>query len=72
MSVEKCASEQSSSQSVQKSESKSQLKSKPASSKSTTPKTTKTAKKPLDVKAPENQNYSCPAFVPEIISDEDL
>ncbi|WP_181852937.1 hypothetical protein [Nostoc sp. ATCC 53789] len=64
--------EQSSSQSVEKSESKSQPKSKPASSKSTTTKTPKTAKKPSDVKAPENQNPSRLAFVPEIINDEDL
>ncbi|MBD2533010.1 hypothetical protein H6G97_26930 [Nostoc flagelliforme FACHB-838] len=64
--------EQSSSQPVEKSESKSQPKSKPASSKSTTTKTPKTAKKPSDVKAPENQNSSRPAFVPQIISDEDL
>ena len=46
--------------------------SKPASSKSTTTKTPKTAKKTSDVKAPENQNSSRLAFVPEIISDEDL
>jgi hypothetical protein len=64
--------EQSSSQSVEKSESKSQPKSKPASSKSTTTKTPKMAKKPSDVKAPDNQNSSRPAFVPQIISDEDL
>lgn len=69
---ENSAIEQSSSQSVEKSESKSQPKSKPASSKSTTTKTLKTAKKPSDVKAPENQNSSRLAFVPEIINDEDL
>jgi hypothetical protein len=51
---------------------KSESKSKPASSKSTTPKTPKTAKKPSEVKALENQNPSGLAFVPEIISDEDL
>ena len=55
-----------------KSQSQSEPKSKPASSKSTTSKTPKTAKKPSDVKAPENQNSSRPAFVPQIISDEDL
>ncbi|MHC5854779.1 hypothetical protein [Nostoc sp.] len=73
---EDSTSEQSSNQSVQKSESKSEPESKPeskpASSKSTTSKTSKTAKKPSDVKAPENQNPSRLAFVPEIISDEDL
>ncbi|WP_375471440.1 hypothetical protein [uncultured Nostoc sp.] len=69
---ENSASEQSSSHSVQKSESKSRTESKSASSKSTTPKTPKTAKKTSDVKAPENQNSSRLAFVPEIISDEDL
>jgi hypothetical protein len=73
---ENSATEQSNSQFVQKSESKSepesQPKSKPASSKSTTSKTPKTAKKPSDVKAPENQSSSRPAFVPQIISDEDL
>jgi hypothetical protein len=60
---------------VNKPQSQSELKSKPASSKSTTPKTpktTKTAKKPSDIKALENQNPSSLAFVPEIISDEDL
>lgn len=55
-----------------KPQSQSKPESKPASSKSTTPKTTKTTKKPSDVKAPENQNSSRPAFVPQIISDEDL
>jgi hypothetical protein len=50
----------------------SQPKSKPASSKSTTSKTPKTAKNTSDVKAPENQNSSRLAFVPEIINDEDL
>ena len=55
-----------------KPQSQSKPESKPASSKSTTSKTPKTAKKPSDVKAPENQNSSRPAFVPEIISDEDL
>jgi hypothetical protein len=58
-----------------KPQSQSKPESKPASSKSTTsktPKTPKTAKKTSDVKAPENQNSSRPAFVPEIISDEDL
>lgn len=55
-----------------KSQSQSEPKSKPASSKSTTSKTPKTAKKTSDVKAPENQNSSRPAFVPQIISDEDL
>ncbi|MBN3906581.1 MAG: hypothetical protein HWQ35_08480 [Nostoc sp. NMS1] len=73
---EDSASEQSSNQSVQESQSKSkpesQPKSKPASSKSTTSKTPKTAKKTSDDKAPENQNPSRLAFVPEIISDEDL
>ncbi len=69
---ENSATEQSSSQSVEKSESKSQPKSKPASSKSTTTKTPKTAKKTSDNKAPENQNSSRLAFVPEIINDEDL
>ena len=65
---ENSASEQSSSQSHQKS----QPESKPASSKSTTTKTPKAAKKPSEVKVPENQNSSRPAFVPEIINDEDL
>lgn len=51
---------------------KPQSQSKPASSKSTTSKTPKTAKKTSDDKAPENQNPSRLAFVPEIISDEDL
>ena len=51
---------------------KPQSQSKPASSKSTTTKTPKTAKKPSDIKALENQNPSSLAFVPEIISDEDL
>ncbi|WP_256874821.1 hypothetical protein [Nostoc sp. C057] len=73
---EDSASEQSSNQSVQESQSKSkpesQPKSKPASSKSTTSKTPKTAKKTSDDKAPENQNSSRLAFVPEIINDEDL
>lgn len=55
-----------------KPQSQSEPKSKPASSKSTTSKTPKTAKKTSDVKAPENQNSSRPAFVPQIISDEDL
>ncbi|MDZ8238748.1 MAG: hypothetical protein RMZ69_16645 [Nostoc sp. ChiQUE01a] len=55
-----------------KPQSQSESKSKPASSKSTTPKTPKTSKKPSDIKAPENQNSSRPAFVPQIISDEDL
>jgi hypothetical protein len=63
---------ESNTQSANEQRSKSQPKSKPASSKSTTPKTTKTVKKPSDVKAPENQNSSRPAFVPQIISDEDL
>lgn len=57
---------------VNKPQSQSEPKSKPASSKSTTPKTSKTAKKTPDVKASENQNTSRPAFVPEIIDDEDL
>ncbi|MHC5862862.1 hypothetical protein [Nostoc sp.] len=58
----------------QRSQSKPESKpeSKPASSKSTTSKTPKTAKKTSDVKAPENQNFSALAFVPEIINDEDL
>lgn len=51
---------------------KSEPKPKSASSKSTTPKTTKTTKKPSDAKASEKQNPSGLAFVPEIISDEDL
>ena len=55
-----------------KPQSQSKPESKPSSSKSTTSKTPKTAKKPSDVKAPENQNSSRPAFVPQIISDEDL
>jgi hypothetical protein len=55
-----------------KTQSQSKPESKPASSKSTTPKTPKTAKKTSDVKAPENQNPSRLAFVPEIINDEDL
>jgi hypothetical protein len=58
-----------------KSKPESKPESKPASSKSTTSKTTKTpktAKKTSDAKAPENQNSSHLAFVPEIISDEDL
>jgi (p)ppGpp synthase/HD superfamily hydrolase len=55
-----------------KPQSQSEPKSKSASSKSTTSKTPKTAKKTSDVKAPENQNPSRLAFVPEIISDEDL
>jgi hypothetical protein len=55
-----------------KPQSQSKPESKPASSKSTTSKTPKTAKKTSDVKAPENQNSSRPAFVPQIISDEDL
>ena len=63
---------ESNSEPVNKPQSQSEPKSKPASSKSTTPKTPKTAKKTSDVKAPENQNSSRLAFVPEIISDEDL
>ncbi|MHC5862418.1 hypothetical protein [Nostoc sp.] len=63
---------ESNTQSANKPQSQSQPKSKPASSKSTTSKTPKTAKKLSDVKAPENQNSSRLAFVPEIISDEDL
>lgn len=55
-----------------KPQSQSKPESKPASSKSTTTKTPKTAKKTSDVKAPENQNPSRLAFVPEIINDEDL
>lgn len=55
-----------------KPQSQSKPESKPASSKSTTTKTPKTAKKPSDIKALENQNPSSLAFVPEIISDEDL
>jgi hypothetical protein len=55
-----------------KPQSQSKPESKPASSKSTTPKTPKTAKKTSDDKAPENQNPSRLAFVPEIINDEDL
>ncbi|WP_341532325.1 hypothetical protein WKK05_41655 (plasmid) [Nostoc sp. UHCC 0302] len=67
---ENSATEPQSEQPVQKSQS--QPKSKPASSKSTNTKTTKTAKKTSDVQASENQNLSRPAFVPQIISDEDL
>lgn len=63
---------ESNTQSAKKPQSQSKPESKPASSKSTTPKTPKTAKKPSDVKASENQNTSGLAFVPEIISDEDL
>ncbi|MBD2527961.1 hypothetical protein [Nostoc sp. FACHB-133] len=63
---------ESNTQSANKPQSQSEPKSKPASSKSTTPKTPKTAKKTSDVKAPENQNPSRLAFVPEIINDEDL
>jgi hypothetical protein len=63
---------ESNSEPVNKPQSQSEPKSKPASSKSTTTKTPKTAKKPSDVKAPENQNSSRPAFVPQIINDEDL
>lgn len=55
-----------------KTQSQSEPKSKSASSKSTTLKTPKTAKKTSDIKAPENQNPSRLAFVPEIINDEDL
>ncbi|MGJ5634561.1 hypothetical protein [Nostoc sp. CALU 1950] len=63
---------ESNTQSANKPQSQSEPKSKSASSKSTTPKTPKTAKKTSDVKAPENQNPSRLAFVPEIINDEDL
>lgn len=65
---------ESNTQSANKPQSKPESKpeSKPASSKSTTSKTPKTAKKTSDDKAPENQNPSRLAFVPEIISDEDL
>ncbi|MHC5762451.1 hypothetical protein [Nostoc sp.] len=69
---EDSTSEQSTNQSVQKSEPESKPESKPASSKSTTTKTPKTAKKTSNAKALENQNSSRLAFVPEIISDEDL
>ncbi|MBN3945032.1 MAG: hypothetical protein HWQ38_00450 [Nostoc sp. NMS7] len=69
---EDSASEQSNTQSANKPQSQSEPKSKSASSKSTTSKTPKTAKKTSDDKAPENQNSSRLAFVPEIISDEDL
>ncbi|MGJ5634756.1 hypothetical protein [Nostoc sp. CALU 1950] len=63
---------ESNTQSANKLQSQSKPESKPASSKSTTTKTPKTAKKTSDVKAPENQNPSGLAFVPQIISDEDL
>jgi hypothetical protein len=63
---------ESNTQSANKPQSQSESKSKSASSKSTTSKTPKTAKKPSDVNAPENQNPSRLAFVPEIINDEDL
>ncbi|MFS0518983.1 hypothetical protein ACEYW6_30405 [Nostoc sp. UIC 10607] len=63
---------ESNTQSPNKPQSQSQPKSKPASSKSTTSKTPKTAKNTSDVKAPDNQNPSRLAFVPEIINDEDL
>lgn len=63
---------ESNTESANEEKSKSQPKSKPASSKSTTTKTPKTAKKTSDIKAPENQNPSRLAFVPEIINDEDL
>ncbi|MBD2511244.1 hypothetical protein H6G91_29005 [Nostoc muscorum FACHB-395] len=63
---------ESNTQSANKPQSQSEPKSKSASSKSTTTKTPKTAKKTSDVKAPENQNPSHLAFVPQIISDEDL
>ncbi|MBD2526843.1 hypothetical protein [Nostoc sp. FACHB-133] len=63
---------ESNTQSANKPQSQSEPKSKSASSKSTTSKTPKTAKKTSDDKAPENQNPSRLAFVPEIINDEDL
>ncbi|MHC5916256.1 MAG: hypothetical protein ACYTXE_35855 [Nostoc sp.] len=63
---------ESNSEPANKTKSQSKPESKPASSKSTTSKTPKTAKKTSDDKAPENQNSSHLAFVPEIINDEDL
>jgi hypothetical protein len=63
---------QNNTQSAKKAQSKSQPQSKSASSKSTTPKTTKTAKKSDEGKDSEYQNTSRPAFIPQIISDEDL
>ncbi|RCJ19222.1 hypothetical protein A6770_32185 [Nostoc minutum NIES-26] len=63
---------ESNTQSAKKAQSKSQPKSKSASSNSTNTKTTKTAKKSDEGKDSEYQNTSRPAFVPQIISDEDL
>ncbi|WP_189523610.1 hypothetical protein [Nostoc sp. PA-18-2419] len=70
--AENSATTQNNTQSAKKANSKSQPQSKSASSKSTTPKTTKTAKKSDESKDSEYQNTSRPAFVPQIISDEDL
>ncbi len=68
--------EQSSSQSVKKSKSQSVLQSNSSSisakPKSTRPKTTTTDKKPEESKGSEYQNSSRPAFIPQLISDEDL
>ncbi|MFN6571093.1 hypothetical protein [Dendronalium sp. ChiSLP03b] len=63
---------QNNTQSAKKANSKSQPQSKSASSKSTNTKTTKTAKKSDEGKDSEYQNTSRPAFIPQIISDEDL
>ncbi|MBD2616138.1 hypothetical protein H6G94_33675 [Nostoc punctiforme FACHB-252] len=63
---------QSNTQSAKKPESKSQAKSKSASSNSTNTKTTKTAQKISSSNGSEYQNSSRPAFVPQLISDEDL
>jgi hypothetical protein len=63
---------QSNTQSAKKPESKSQAKSKSASSNSTNTKTTKTAQQISDSNGSEYQNSSRPAFIPQLISDEDL
>jgi hypothetical protein len=63
-------------QSVKKSKSQSQrqsnLEPKSAKSKSTRPKTTKTDNQPEESNSNNHQNFSRPAFVPQIMSDEDL
>ncbi len=63
---------QSNTQSAKKPELKSQAKSKSASSNSTNTKTTKTAQKISSSNGSEYQNASRPAFIPQLISDEDL
>jgi hypothetical protein len=63
---------QSNTQSAKKPESKSQAKSKSASSNSTNTKTTKTAQQISDSNGSEYKNSSRPAFIPQLISDEDL